>query len=117
MESAEIKAPLVPRQEGEHIILGRYSLETEGKEASTFQNVLIVQSEEGAEHPFYAIDEKTEEDVPLTITKIIDVYRNVLQRDPPPKYLHGPNQYWKIRGRKRRDKQRKSIPVETPIEH
>ncbi len=117
MKSAEMKAPLIPRQEGEHVILGRYSLETEGKEGSTFRSLLIVQSKEGAEHPFYAIDEKTEEDVPLTITKIIDVYRNVLQQEPPPKYLEGPNQYWKIRDRKRRDKQRKSIPIETPTKH
>ena len=116
MENGEKQIPIIRTQEGEHTILGTYRIHIEGRDSSEDQNVLIIAAPD-QEIPFRAIDPKTEDNVPLSVTRIVDVYRNILQQEAPAKYLKRTDPYWTIRGRKKKAKERKSIPIETPIQH
>lgn len=113
MRSGEI--PQIKPQEGEHIILGVYPIVIEGKEGIRDIKTLIVQSPEGSQYPFLAIDPTTEKEVELTPTRIVEVYRQILNREPPNYLTQGKTDtYWHIRRRKKREKIRKNTPIETP---
>lgn len=98
----------IPAQEGEHKILGSINILVEGKDGLRSQNVLLVENnQEGAEHPFRAINPLTEEEVKLTDTRLYDAY--VATNIPLPSNLNkGVGEHYRIRVDKKKKLVRKA---------